>query len=127
MEDLLKRTAERLAAVNIALMNEDEAVSREMIERFAGCAQCYLVIISVLILCRILIDNVLEPSKMSKRETWKKILDSEEDKKKMADIFVRIDEHTKKFHVRSLISQPTKILMPCSSAQTHANHLEGRS
>jgi hypothetical protein len=36
------RTAERLAEVNKALMEEDEAVSREMIERFAGCAQCYL-------------------------------------------------------------------------------------
>ena len=81
----------------MALMNEDEAVSREMIERFAGCAQCYLVIISFLILCRMLIDNVLEFSKMSKRETWKKILDSEEDKKKIADIFMRIDEHTKNF------------------------------
>jgi hypothetical protein len=36
------RTAERLAVVNVALMDENEAVSREMIERFAGCAQCYL-------------------------------------------------------------------------------------
>ena len=65
----MTRTAERLAVVNMALMNEDEAVSREMIERFAGCAQRYLVIISVLILCRILIDNVLKLSKMSKRAT----------------------------------------------------------
>jgi hypothetical protein len=97
------RTAERLAVVDMALMNEDEAVvSREMIERFAGCAQCYLLNISVLILCRILIDNVLELSKMSKRATWKKILESEEDKKKIAEIFKRIDEHTKNSHVRSL-------------------------
>ena len=55
----------------------------------------------VLILCRILIDNVLELSKMSKRATWKKILESEEDKKKIEDTFKRIDEHTKNFHVRS--------------------------
>ena len=41
MEDLVIRTAERLAIVNMALMNEDEAVSKEVIERFAGCAQCY--------------------------------------------------------------------------------------
>ena len=41
MEDLVTRTAERIAVVNIALMDEDEAVSKEMIERFAGCAQCY--------------------------------------------------------------------------------------
>ena len=57
--------------------------------------------ILVLILCRILVDNVLELSKMSKRATWKKILESEEDKKKIAETFKRIDEHTKNFHVRS--------------------------
>ena len=104
----MTRTAERLAVVNVALMNEDEAVSREMIKQFAGCAQCYLVNISVLILCRILIDNVLELSKMSNRATWKRILESEEDKKTIADIFKKIDEHTKNFHVRS----PTYINRP---------------
>ena len=41
MEDLVTRTAERIAVVYMALMDEDEAVSKEMIERFAGCAQCY--------------------------------------------------------------------------------------
>ena len=41
MEDLVTRTVERIAVVNMALMDEDEAVSKEMIERFAGCAQCY--------------------------------------------------------------------------------------
>ena len=104
----MTRTAERLAVVNMALMNEDEALSREIIESFAGCAQCYLVNISVLILCRILIDNVLELSKMSKRTTWKKILESEEDKKKIAEIFKQIDEQTKNFHVRShtCLNQP---------------------
>ena len=96
----MTRTAERLAIVNMALMKEDEAVSREMIEHFAGCAQCYLVNFSVLIKCRILIDNVLDLSKMLKRATWKKILESEEDKKKIAEIFKQIDEHTKNFHVR---------------------------
>ena len=64
--------------------------------------------ISVLILCRILIDNVLELSKMSKRATWKKILESEEDKKKIGEIFKQIDEHTKNFYVRSpsYLNQP---------------------
>ena len=104
----MTKTAERLAVVNVALMNEDEAVSREMIERFAGCAQYYLVNISVLILCRVLFDNVLELSKMSNRATWKKILESEEDKKKIAEIFRQIDVHTKNFQVRSpiYINQP---------------------
>ena len=96
----MTRTAERLAVVNLALTNEEEAVSREMIERFAGCAQFYLANISVLILCRILIDNVIELSKILKRATWKKILENEEDKKKIAEIFKQIDEHTKNFHVR---------------------------
>ena len=96
----MTRTAERLAVVNKALMNEDEAVSRQMIERFSGYAHCYLVNILALILRRVLIDQVLELSKMSTRATWKKILESEEDKKKMGEIFKQIDEHTKNFHVR---------------------------
>ena len=57
--------------------------------------------ILVLILCRILVDNVLELSEMLKRATWKKVLESEEDKKKIAETFKRIDEHTKNFYVRS--------------------------
>ena len=64
--------------------------------------------ISVLILCRMLIDSVLELSKMRKRATWKKILESEEDKKTIAMIFKKIDERTKNFHVRS----PTYINQP---------------
>ena len=118
----MTRTAERLVVVNMALMDEDEVVSREMIERFAGCAQCYLVNILVLILCRILIDNVLELSKMSNRATWKRILESEEDKKKIAEIFKQIDEHTKNFHVRSptYINQPRFDAM--FPAQIHAKH-----
>jgi hypothetical protein len=64
--------------------------------------------VPVLILCRILIYNVLELSKMSKGATWKKILESEEDKKKIAETFERINEHTKNFHVRS----PTYLIQP---------------
>ena len=56
----------------------------------------------VLISCRVLIDNVLELSEMLKRATWKKILESEDDKKKISETFKRIDEHTKNFHVSSL-------------------------
>jgi hypothetical protein len=41
LEDLVTRTAERLTIVNTALVDEDEAVSKEMIERFAGCVRCY--------------------------------------------------------------------------------------
>ena len=56
--------------------------------------------ILVLILCRILVDNVLELSEMLKRATWKKVLESEEDKKKIAETFKQIDKHMKNFHVR---------------------------
>ena len=56
----------------------------------------------VLISCRVLIDNVLELSEMLKRATWKKILESEDDKKKISETFKRIDEHTNNFHVSSL-------------------------
>jgi hypothetical protein len=99
------RTAERLAVVNMALVNEDEAVPRKMIEHFSGCAQWLRRELSFfLISCRILIDNLLELIKISKRATWKKILESEEDKKKIAETFERIDEHTKNFHVCSPIN-----------------------
>ena len=103
LEELVTRTAKRLAVVNMALVDEDEAVPREKIEHFAGCAQCYLVSIWVLILCRLLIDNMRVLTEMSKRATWKKILDSKEDKKKIEGTFERIDELTKNFHVRSPI------------------------
>lgn len=56
--------------------------------------------ISVLISCRILIDKVLKLSQMSERATWKKILENEEDKGKIAENFKQIDEHTKNFYVR---------------------------
>jgi hypothetical protein len=42
LEELVTRTAERLAVVNMALVDEDEAVSRGMIERFARYTQSYL-------------------------------------------------------------------------------------
>ena len=57
--------------------------------------------VSVLISCRVLMDNVLQLSKLLKRATWKKILENEEDKKKIEETFKRIDEYTKNFHVRS--------------------------
>jgi hypothetical protein len=42
LEELVTRTAERLALVNNTLVDEDEGIKREMIEHFAGYAQCYL-------------------------------------------------------------------------------------
>ena len=56
--------------------------------------------VSVLISRRILIAKVLELSKMLKRATWKRILENEEDKKRIEETFKQIDEHTKNFHVR---------------------------
>ena len=65
---------------------------------------------SVLISRRVLIDKVLEFSKMLERATWKRILENEEDKIKIQETFKQIDEHTKNFHVRCLhipTDQPT--------------------
>jgi len=58
--------------------------------------------VSVLISCRILIDKVVELSQMSERATWKRILENEQEKIKIQEIFKQIDEHTKNFHVRCL-------------------------
>jgi len=57
---------------------------------------------SVLISGRILIDQVLEFSRMSEMATWKRILENEEHKIKIQETFKQIDEHTKNFHVRFL-------------------------
>ena len=84
----------------MALMNVSRENLRDDRALFWVCSKLPLNFL-VLILCRILIDDVLELIKMSKRAAWKKILESEEDKKKITEIFVRIDEHTKNFHVRS--------------------------
>ena len=78
--------------------------------------------ISVLILCRMLIDSVLQLSKMRKRATWKRILESEEDKKTIAKIFKKIDERTKNFHVRPLHISTNQYFDAMFPAQTHANH-----
>ena len=59
--------------------------------------------ISVLILRRILVDNVLELKKMSERGLLKRTLENEEDKKKIEETFTRINEHTTNFHVSSSI------------------------
>ena len=45
LEELVTRTAERLVIVNTALINEDEVVSRDMIDRFAGCIQYHFAIL----------------------------------------------------------------------------------
>jgi len=64
--------------------------------------------ISALILRRVLIDNVLELKKMLERGLLKRTLENEEDKKKIEEIFKRINEQTKNFHVSSSIYLLTK-------------------
>jgi hypothetical protein len=61
------------------LVDEDEAITREMIEHFSGCAQCYLVNISVLILCRTLINNVLDVEESDVDEISGKLRRQKED------------------------------------------------
>jgi hypothetical protein len=96
LEEFVTRTAERLAEYGVGERGRGSI-------KGDGRALCWVrsmlpLNISVLILCRILIDNVLKLNKMLNR-VWKRVLENEEDKTKIAEIFKWIDEHTKNFHV----------------------------
>ncbi|KAG6823257.1 hypothetical protein H0H87_012619, partial [Tephrocybe sp. NHM501043] len=83
LKDIIARTEERLNIVAIVLAKEGDTVAHLMIQDFAG----------------ILIDKILELHLMSNKATWKKILESDDDKTKISRMFKEIDERTKNFHV----------------------------
>ncbi|KAG6901174.1 hypothetical protein C0995_015949, partial [Termitomyces sp. Mi166 len=95
---LINQTANRLNAVNSALVNlgEEDTGFRQIIEEFAQS----------------LIMKVLEIKAMSEKVTWKKLLDNEKDKAKIDEIFKKIDEDTKNFliHVNLNIEKNTHFL-----------------
>ncbi|KAG6815174.1 hypothetical protein H0H87_004417, partial [Tephrocybe sp. NHM501043] len=82
LKDIIARTEDRLNTVATALAKEDDTVAHAMFHDFAG----------------ILIDKILELHLMSKKATWKKILESDDDKTKISRMFKEIDEQTKNFH-----------------------------
>lgn len=55
---------------------------------------------------------------MSSSDIWEKILENEEDAKKVEESFKRMDEHTKNFHVCVTCGhlEPTDMLMQSSPA-----------
>jgi len=59
---------------------------------------------------------------MSSSNIWEKILENEEDAKKIEESFKRMDEHTKNFQVRVAIYEPMGMLMQSSSARNCAEH-----
>ncbi|KAG6842661.1 hypothetical protein H0H87_011321, partial [Tephrocybe sp. NHM501043] len=67
LKDIIARTEERLNIVAIVLAKEGDTVAHLMIQDFAG----------------ILIDKILELHLMSNKATWKKILESDDDKTKI--------------------------------------------
>ncbi|KAG6810247.1 hypothetical protein H0H87_011246 [Tephrocybe sp. NHM501043] len=83
LKDIIASTEERLNTVATALAKEGDTVTHAMIQDFAG----------------ILIDKILKLHLMSNKATWKKILESDDDKTKISRMFKEIDEQTKNFHV----------------------------
>ena len=59
---------------------------------------------------------------MSSSNVWVKILENQEDAKKVEESFKRMDEHTKNFQVRVAIYEPMGILMQSFSARNFAVH-----
>jgi len=73
--------------------------------------------------CRILIQKVLELSKILERTTWKRILESEEAKTKIGETFKQIDEHAKNFPVCfALRFKLINTLTLGSLAEAHVEH-----
>ncbi|KAG6855923.1 hypothetical protein H0H87_009380 [Tephrocybe sp. NHM501043] len=64
LKEMISSTEAQLDIVAVALAKEGDAVSHEMIEHFAG----------------MLIKKILELHVMSSKATWKKILESDDDK-----------------------------------------------
>ena len=59
---------------------------------------------------------------MSSSNVWVKILENEEDAKKVENSFQRMDEYTKNFQVRVAIYEHMRMLMQSSSARNCAEH-----
>jgi hypothetical protein len=69
-----------------------------------------------------MINEAVMLQTMALSKVWVKILESQEDARKVQDSFKRIDEHTKNFQVRVVINEPMTILMQSSTARNFAEH-----
>ncbi|KAG6845156.1 hypothetical protein H0H87_012952 [Tephrocybe sp. NHM501043] len=90
LKDIMTSIEERLDIVATALAKEGDMVSTVMIEDFAG----------------ILIKKILELHLMSTQAMWKKILETDDNRKKLNQMFREIDEQTKNFHQLLLNNWP---------------------
>lgn len=92
--------------INDALLNvQDDGVGKDRIEKFAG-----YVVTPILrwgqfidVWCRILIPQLEKLDKMECRHLGIRVVESDEDKVKVKEIFKRLDECAKDFHVRIMI------------------------
>ncbi|KAG6823957.1 hypothetical protein H0H87_012810, partial [Tephrocybe sp. NHM501043] len=82
LKNVIASTVERLNVVAAGLPEESETDVRIIIEDFA----------------RTLIKKILELHSMSTKATWKKILETDDNKKKIEQMFKEVDEQTKNFH-----------------------------
>ncbi|KAG6843977.1 hypothetical protein H0H87_011139, partial [Tephrocybe sp. NHM501043] len=87
LKDIMTNTEKRLDTVATELTKEGDTVANAMIQDFAGT----------------LIEKILELHLMSTKATWKKILESDDDKTKISRMFKEIDEQTKNFHLKILL------------------------
>ncbi|KAG6896396.1 hypothetical protein C0992_008545 [Termitomyces sp. T32_za158] len=78
---------DRLGIVNKELYKINDNVSRELVKEFSEK----------------LIHSVIELVNISKKATWKKIMENEKDKAQINSIFKDIDEQTKDFHMKLVL------------------------
>ncbi|KIJ53753.1 hypothetical protein M422DRAFT_775760, partial [Sphaerobolus stellatus SS14] len=88
LKNQVTRTVNRLDIVNNASVKAEVGAVKDRLLAFAEK----------------LIKEAIMLQQMSKNATWKKILDNEEDKNKIAGSFKRIDEYTKDFHLDIVMS-----------------------
>ncbi|KAG6863211.1 hypothetical protein C0993_012446 [Termitomyces sp. T159_Od127] len=88
-QELFTQAKKRLELVNLTLkkVEEQDTEFREAIEDFA----------------QVLVKKILELKAMLGKSKWKVILESDEDKTKVGNILVSIDEETKTFIVSAQI------------------------
>ncbi|KAG5642551.1 hypothetical protein DXG03_002564 [Asterophora parasitica] len=88
LQDQVEQTANRLSIVNAALLDAEANDTSVRLQTFAEK----------------LVREAQLLEKMKGKRMWKQVIDHEEDSKKIAESFRRIDEHTKDFHLDVAIS-----------------------
>jgi L-fucose isomerase-like protein len=116
MKERVVQTLDRLNVVNSALLKAESDGARLTMLNFARYVlrTCYLPRSELRF--RKLADEAVILEGISSGNIWEKILENEEDAKKIEESFKRMDEHTKNFHVRATIYEHMPVLMQSFSA-----------